>query len=114
MENNATFPLVIKGDDWTIFATLQVNGAAVPISSGASVKAAIVSADHQSALSDVVTQSSATSGANWSTGFVAIVFPSEVTAEISLDGVAWLEIQVVDGGKTRTWFARIGIVNGNI
>lgn len=109
-----TLPVLVTGDDFVVLVDLTANDLAYVVDAGAEVRACLISLDNRIALSDVVTQSSATAGAAWVTGRVAIVLGAAITAAITSVGLAQIEIQVSQGGGKSTWFAGVRIVKGQI
>lgn len=110
---------IITGDTITIAVTLKRNGAVFPIedssSSGAEVKALLVSTDHKKTyMTEPVLQSSSSDGADWNLGLVVIEFPEESTSDIIYQGNALIEIQVFQNEMKKTWFAPVNIIKGNI
>ena len=108
-----TTPIFITGDDISVPITLTKNGVTFTISNSAIVKTRLVTTNHGSALSEDVTQSHLTAGANWAASLLVVVLGSAATVKIAQQGLATLEIQVDDGGKT-TWFVDVQIVRGQI
>ena len=107
-------PTLITGDDIIVPVPLTKNDATFVISGSATVKARLVSIDHKSAYSAEVTQSSATSGANWGASLVVVKFAPGDTADVTFQGLALLEVQVDDAGVKTTWFGQVVLVKGNI
>lgn len=107
---------IVTGDDVRLIVTLKKDGAVFPITTSpvpAVVKARIVGPNHQTALSAEVTQSHLTSGADWANSLVVILMGGAITAPITQQGAALLEIQVDDGIKI-TWFVPVTIIKGFI
>ncbi len=108
-----SIPIIVTGDDVLLPATLKKNGATFTIDPGAEVKARLVATDHYKVYSTTVTQAESAPGADWANSLVIVSLPSAVTTEITQQGKASLEIQVLDTYKL-TWFAEVEILRGNI
>lgn len=107
-----TTPVLVTGDDINISVTLKKNGVVFTIALNASVKARLVSTNHETPLSEEVAQASGTSGANWPQSLVVVVIPAATSKKVAVQGDALLEIQVSDAGKT-TWFVPVILVKGH-
>jgi hypothetical protein len=108
-------PEIITGDGVLEYVTLTVNGSAIVggISSGATVKVAIVSLDHKKKYTADITQSAATPGTDWPNSKLAIVMDPADTAGITYQGTALFEIQVTETGiNPVTWFLPCKIIRG--
>jgi len=70
---------IIKGKAAALAVTLQTNGAALAIASGATVTGRLYSVDGLTALSPLKTLSSSTAGANWPSGIVVAEFTAPET-----------------------------------
>lgn len=104
---------IVAGYDATITATLVDEvGAAVDLT-GATVKAAVISADHTEVWIEPVTCSQAAAGASWATGVLVIEFTAAQTKPAPT-GKALIEIQVTKAGKKTPWFAAVSVVPGLI
>lgn len=108
-----TAPIFITGDDISVPITLTKNGVPFTISNSATVKTRLVTTSRAASLSEDVVQSHLTAGANWGASLVVVVLGSAATAQIAQQGLANLEIQVDDSGKT-TWFVPVTLVKGSI
>jgi len=106
-------PKLVTGDDLAIPVTLKKDGVVFAIADTATVKARLVSVDHDAVYCDEIGQSKDTTGADWSNSLVVVVVASTDTVDMTHQGLALLEIQVDDDGK-RTWFVIVNIVTGNI
>lgn len=91
-----------SGDDWSLLFQLW-DGAAAKDVSGSTIKATLRNLAGDSVLASPVSQSSASTGAAWASGLVAIVIPAATTS--ALDGTEYLlEIQVTSAaGLITTW-----------
>ena len=106
-------PVIVTGDAIAIALQLKRNGVNITIDSAATIKAALVSSGHTEDYTAAITQSSATTGADWDTGLVVVAFAPADTVAITYQGTALLELQVDDGGP-KTWFLPVKIVTGRI
>lgn len=105
--------VIVSGDDAVLAVTLTKEGATFAISSGATVKAALVSIDRAEVLIPAVTCNPDVSAADWDNSLVAVQFSASATSEVNDYGPALLEVQIDDGGKL-TWFVDAHVVKGNI
>ena len=83
-----------------------------------SIKVALVTDDHSKRLTDPVTLSSSETGASWAGGIVVVNMGEAITAQAAIEftkaDYAKLEIEVVLGGNSFTWFAPVRVVPGYI
>lgn len=83
-----------------------------------SIKVALVTDDHSARLTDAVTLSSSETGASWAGGIVVINMTEAITAQaasvFSKSEYAKVEIEVVLGGNSFTWFAPVKVIPGYI
>jgi hypothetical protein len=107
-------PDIVTGDSISLAVTLYKGSSTFVISGTAVVKAMLVSTNHRESYSVAVTQSNATSGADFQQSLVVVVLPGLVTQDISYQGPALLEIQVSESGVDKTWFVGVNIVTGRI
>jgi hypothetical protein len=91
------------GDDWDILITLNRNGTPQDVSGASSIDASIVSSDDDNVttLIAAVSLNSGATGADWSNGVVLAEFPAASTGVAT--GIAYVELQVTEGGKKTTW-----------
>jgi hypothetical protein len=108
-----TIPNLVTGDDFALPINLTVNDIAYAVSTGATVTAGIVTGDHATLLLSGVVQSSATTGANWPSGTVVVVFTGADTSAITQTGLALIELQVAGTSKD-TWFTPVNVVKGHL
>ena len=92
--------LVTPGDDLAISLTLYESGIPAVLT-GATIYAAIQDGLGRQIVSSAV-QSSTATGASWPVGIVVCEFASANTTKLSPKD-AWLEIEVIRGGKKKTW-----------
>lgn len=83
------------------------------IATGASVKAAVVAIDRSEKYTADATLSPSATGSDWPNSRVIVNIPKTETADISITGEAYIEIQVIDSDEL-TWFVPADIVQGNI
>lgn len=107
-------PEITTGDSISLSVTLYKGASTFAISGSGVVKAMLVSTNHRESYTAAVTQSSATPGADFAHSLVVVLFSAAATQDISYQGDALLEIQVADGGVTKTWFLAVKIVTGRI
>ena len=93
-------PIVTAGDDIAIKATLLSNGAAYDVSSASLIQAALLGPSGNTLIA-LTTQSSQTTGADWTNGVVMVLFPKATTASLKA-GSAYLEVQVTLNTKKST------------
>ncbi len=98
---------IVSGDDARLTATVSIADSAVPISQTATIHAAIKD------IIDPVLCSNSATGADWANGVVVIEFAESDTSDIEQSGLAVLELQVNDNGKT-TFFCDVYLVIGSI
>lgn len=104
---------IVTGDDAAIPVTLLKGDDTFAIDAGASVKAVLITSDHESVISAEAVQSSAAAGADWANSLVVVTFPAATTALITELGRAKIEIQVVDT-LTDTFFVSVDIIKGHL
>lgn len=104
---------LVIGDDASIGIILKRNKATFNIDSGATVKGQVTSMDHKYVYTSELTALSTDTGADWPNSLVVFPISSTVTSLITYTGMALVEIQVDDGGKT-TFFAELEIIKGAI
>lgn len=104
---------LVIGDDASIGVVLKRNKATFPIDAGATVKGQITSMDHKYTYTTELTALSTDTGADWPNSLVVFPIASAVTSLITYTGMALVEIQVDDNGKS-TFFADIEIIRGII
>lgn len=110
----ATTPAKITiGNDVAVAVQLKRNELPFVIPGTATVKAVLTTLDKKYQLSSIVTCAELESGADWSTSLVVAVFSSAVTALIEYTGMAYIEVQVTDAGKT-TFTADVEILAASI
>lgn len=107
-------PLIVIGDDSSLFLTLKNDGATFVIDPADTVEAALVSVDHETSVMAAVAQASGTTGADWAVSLVAIKFTAAQTAVITAKGNALVAVQVTQGGLKETWYSLVKIVKGQI
>ncbi len=113
-------PKLVIGDSFYNLVTLKqgVNSVVQNVSTAESIKARIVSLDHSEYYSETATLLASDSGSNWSNGLVIVNFPSShlsgMSAFFSSQGYAKVEIEVVLGGASFTWFAPVRVIPGYI
>lgn len=105
--------VIVTGDDIALPVTLKKDGKTFVINPAATVKAAIVSADHASVLAGPVTVSALASGSDWARSLIIVQFSGSATQSITANKPAKLEIEVNDGGKL-TWFTDVRLIKGLI
>ncbi len=111
----STTPKIVTGSDTSILATWQVNGAVVPIASDSLVEARLVSDDHTTVHTPVLTMSNAATGADWPNGVIAVEIPGTTTVDIDDQGYACVQLKVTpDGGQSKPGFFVVEIIKGNI
>lgn len=104
---------IVIGDDAVIAATLKKDDAVFAIDAGATVQACIISTDHETRLSDIVTCSNIATGSDWDNSLVIVEMSQANTASIATPGPAILEIQVDDTIK-ETFFGTVYCTKGQI
>ena len=110
----ATTPaIIVIGNDVPLAVQIKRNKATFVIDPGATVKGIITSLDHNYTYTAEFTASNAAVGADWATSLVVFDLTSAQTAVITYTGIALVEIQVNDGGKS-TFFADVEIIKGTI
>ncbi len=108
-------PKVVTGTDTTIQATWKVNNAVVPIAADSAVEARLVSSDHLTVHTPVLTLSDAAPGADWPAGIVAVEIPGADTVDVEDQGFGCVQLKVTpNGGKSKSGFFVVNIVKGNI
>ena len=108
----AKLPVLTTGDNINWSVTLYKDKQTFTIPGTATVKARIISADHQTAYTDAITQTEIPA-ADWANSLVAVLMTDVVTSAITHRGRAVLEVEVDDNGKS-TWFGDIQIKTGTI
>lgn len=93
-------PLVTPGDDIAITRDLYEDGILANLT-GATIYAALQNARGRQYIASTL-QSSSASGAAWATGRVVVEFTAAQSIALRR-GDAWLEIEVIRGGKKKTW-----------
>jgi len=104
---------VVTGDDVLFSVQLYKDGAAFVIDPGATVEAMFVSLNRTTAYTAAISQSSGATGADWSTALVVVSMSDTVTAAVTYQGRAYLEIQVDDTIK-ESFYGPVVIMKGNI
>ena len=104
---------IVAGDDVSFTAQLYKDEATFTIDPGATVRAMLVSLNHNTAYTTAATLSAAASGADWANSLVVVEMADTVTAGITYQGHACIEIEVDDTIK-ETWFGEVQIITGNI
>ena len=107
-------PIVVIGDDVSLFLTLKKDDATFAVAAGDTVEAALVSVDHQTLVMAAVVQSDLTTGADWANSLIAIEFTEAQTMAITKEGNALVAVQVTQGGKKQTWYSLCLVVKGHI
>ena len=105
---------LVTGDNALVLHTLKVGASAFDCS-GLTVTSRIVGKCGTS-LTDAISNSDATAGADWANGIVAVQIPGAETASINPSKYpeVMLETQVDDGTYQKTWFATLDCVAGTI
>lgn len=116
----AKTPNFVLGDYFIHSITLYHNSPSEVCSvvGADSIKVALVTDDHSARLTDAVTLSSSETGASWAGGIVVINMTEAITAQadsaFSKSEYAKVEIEVVLGGNSFTWFAPVKVIPGYI
>lgn len=105
--------IIVTGDDVSLPTELKKDGKTFSIDAGATIKAALISADRESTHIATVTVDKLAAGTDLANSLVIVEFPSESTGLIAAYQPALVEVQVDDGGKI-TWFADVDIEKGTI
>ena len=106
---------IVSGDGALFPATAKQDGETFAIDESWSVKAAIVSNDRTQIIVAAQDQSPSEEGADWANSLVVVRLTQASTANITLFGLAWLELQIDDGvNPKQTYFAQVNIVKGNV
>lgn len=95
---------LVTGDDNAPQIACIKNGKPLVISMGAIVRAQFNSAESGISVGPV-TCNSGWPGANWPAGVVTVEFPALLSETLPL-GSGEIEIEINDGGKLQTYFAR--------
>lgn len=104
---------LVTGDDNAVQIACVKNGDPLVIDMAATVRALLISEQAEVTVGPV-TCSNAAAGANWPTGIVAIEFPAALSATMPV-GPAAIEIEISQGGKLQTYFARhVQVVKGHL
>ena len=106
---------IVTGDNSLILQTLKVGADPFSVA-GLTCKSRLVSVCGHDPLTDVITNSDATAGADWANGVVAIIVPGEQTTNIDCyqHPEVVLETQVDDGVYEKTWFTTVSLTKGSI
>jgi hypothetical protein len=106
---------LVTGDDALILQTLKIGASAFNVT-GLTIKSRLIGKNCRTALTDEITNSDATAGADWANGVVAVVVPGTETEEISPveHPTVLLETQANDGTYDKTWFTEIELAAGTI
>lgn len=96
--------VIVPNDGAMIPKTLYKDGQSFVLSSSADVKAALLSRDHSKLLAGPVALGSTTTGSDWDNSLVVAKFSAQDLAGLTENAHVVLEIQVIDGGMTQTWF----------
>lgn len=106
---------ITTGDPASLAVTLRKAGAVFTISGTATVKAMLISLDHNTTYTGEIAQLSTTDGADWANSLVMVFIPGTETQGISYQGAALLEVQVSESATdVKTWFVSVTITKGNI
>lgn len=106
---------LVTGDTILILQTLKVGAAALDVS-GTTITSRLIAMNGGEALTDEITNSAVTVGADWTNGIVAIIIPGSLTESINpvLHPQVLLETQVNDGTYDKTWFSTVDVAKGTI
>lgn len=105
---------LVTGDDIAVPIDLTKTKVKFSIGIGATVRTRIVSTDHKTALTGITASSNTASGADWPNSRIVAEFAKADTSGITTQGLALIEIEVIDNGVTTTWFAVVNLVIGQI
>jgi len=79
-------PDVVPGDDFKATITYKdKDNNTLNIPNGTVIRARLISSDRRTAYSAVATQSSATTGADWTNGVVVVIIPGDETINLLRD-----------------------------
>lgn len=92
-----TTPIVRSGYDFSTLVQIRFDGDKEDLSA-ATIRASLKNADKSAELIADIAQSSASAGASWSTGLIAITFLASVTAAL-VPGDAWIEIAITKSAR---------------
>ena len=109
----SNLPTLTTGDDAKFIVQLYKGENNFVINPTATVKAAVVTLEHDRVLLPAIEVVESEIGSDWFNSIVAVKFHRDATEIIPKSGKAFLEIEIED--ETRlTWFLQILIIKGNI
>ena len=91
-------PKIITGTGRKLTVHWEVNGTAAPIPATATVRFVLVSRDHDKPYTSVLTADKDHPDADWANGVIIVIFPASETVGITSFGLAWVQIEVDQGG----------------
>lgn len=91
----------VAGDDWRLGVTLYNNGSVVNLT-GATVQVQVLDANEY-AMVAATSQSSGTTGADWTNGILVIAIPAASTGTFMRDCMYYLRVIVTQSGVVTTW-----------
>jgi len=103
---------LVTGDSPSYALTAKQDGAVFAIDSGATVRARIVDIN-KNALTDIITLSSATTGADWPNSLIVAQFLKASTELITYYGKGYIELEINDNAEL-TYFYKLNIEQGTI
>ena len=107
---------IVTGNDFNLGITLQKNGATFEIHPQSTVKATVVSPDHNTRYIAPVTVDLLTPGTDLSQSLIIVKFTAPETQALLKQGPALLEIELIDpvGTSHPSWFVDVRVVKGQI
>jgi len=109
-----TTPKIITGTDRQLTATWKIGDTVTPISSSGVVRFRLVSRDKATTYTAILTANKDHPDADWANGKIILIFLAAETVDITVQGLAEVELQVDDGGEKLGTFFSVNIVKGNI
>ncbi len=104
---------LVTGDDNLVDLQLKRNKQAVPVSAGATVRAAVTHDASEVTIGPVACSNAAT-GADWANGIIVIEIDRTLSLTLPI-GKATIEVEVEDGGRLTTYYYRhVKISEGRI
>lgn len=104
---------IVIGDDVPLSVTLKRNKVTFNIPGTATIKGVVTSMDHKYAYTTVLTAAEGATGADWANSLVVFDISSTETGVMTYTGMALIEVQVDDDGKS-TFFAEVEVLQGTI